>query len=128
MNKRRRLTGVVKSDKMSKTVIVEIKRTFQHPLYKKVVHDLKRIKAHDELGCMIGDHVRIVESQPISRQKHWVVESIIRREGESAMPEVNEVANVELDALNEFMASETVAETGEVVELEEEITREKGDA
>ncbi len=127
MNKRRRLTGVVKSDKMMKTVIVEIKRTFQHPLYKKVVHDLKRVKAHDELGCMVGDHVRIVESQPISRQKHWVVESILRRQGDSAIPEVNEIADVELEALNEFLESETVAGAGEVAEPEEKTT-DKGDA
>jgi len=48
MNSRRRLTGVVTSDKMMKTVIVEVTSTFRHPLYKKVVHSKKRYKAHDE--------------------------------------------------------------------------------
>ncbi len=80
MNKRRRLTGVVTSNKMTKTVVVEIGRTFQHPLYRKVVHLSKRVKAHDELGCQIGDRVQIVESRPLSRDKRWVVETIVKRE------------------------------------------------
>jgi small subunit ribosomal protein S17 len=79
MNKqRRRLVGVVTSNKMMKTSIVEITRTFRHPLYGKVIHDKKRVKAHDELGCQIGDHVQIIESRPISKEKHWVIESILR--------------------------------------------------
>ena len=80
MNDRRRITGVVTSNKMTKTVVVEIGRTFRHPLYRKVVHLSKRVKAHDELGCQIGDQVQIVESRPISRDKRWVVETIIKRE------------------------------------------------
>jgi len=80
MNNRRRLTGVVTSNKMQKTVVVEISRTYRHPLYKKVVHTRKRVMAHDELGCQLGDQVRIVESQPISRHKHWVVEAILRHD------------------------------------------------
>ncbi len=79
MNSRRRLTGVVTSDKMMKTVIVEVTSKFRHPLYKKVVHNKKHYKAHDELGCSIGDRVEIVESRPLSREKRWVVQSIIRR-------------------------------------------------
>ena len=79
MNTRRRLDGVVTSDKMTKTVVVEISRTYRHPLYEKVVHSRKRVKAHDELGSRVGDVVRIVESRPISKQKRWVVESILRR-------------------------------------------------
>lgn len=80
MNDRRRLNGVVTSNKMTKTVVVEIGRTFRHPLYRKVVHLSKRVKAHDELGCQVGDHVQIVESRPLSREKRWVVESIVKRE------------------------------------------------
>jgi small subunit ribosomal protein S17 len=80
MNQRRRITGVVTSNKMTKTVVVEITRTFQHPLYHKVVHSSKRVMAHDELGCQIGDRVQVVESRPISRDKRWVVENIIKRE------------------------------------------------
>ena len=80
MNDRRRITGVVTSNKMMKTVVVEISRTYRHPLYHKVVHSSKRVKAHDELSCQIGDQVQIVESRPLSRDKRWVVESILKHE------------------------------------------------
>ena len=83
MNGRRRMIGVVTSNKMMKTVVVEIRRTYRHPLYKKVVHSSNRVKAHDELNCKIGDQVRIVESQPLSRDKRWVVETILKREIEA---------------------------------------------
>ena len=80
MNNRRRIVGVVTSNKMTKTVVVEITRVFRHPLYRKVVHSSKRVKAHDEIGCQIGDHVQIVESRPLSRDKRWVVENVIKKE------------------------------------------------
>lgn len=80
MNTRRRLTGVVTSNKMQKTVVVEITRTYSHPLYKKVVHSSSKIKAHDTLGCQIGDQVVIVETAPISKEKAWAVESILRHQ------------------------------------------------
>lgn len=80
MNTRRRMVGVVTSDKMQKTVVVEVSRTYRHRLYKKVVHSQRRFMAHDELGCKIGDTVQIVESRPLSRHKRWVVETILRRE------------------------------------------------
>ena len=86
MNERRRLTGIVISDKMEKTVTVQISRTYRHPLYRKVVHAKNKVYAHDELGCKIGDEVRIVESQPISRNKRWVVEAILNRDEAAAAP------------------------------------------
>ncbi len=86
MNDRRRLTGVVTSNKMEKTVVVEISRTFRHQLYKKVVHTRKKVMAHDEKGCQIGDQVIIVESRPLSRRKRWVVEEILRRDIAAAEP------------------------------------------
>lgn len=79
MNKRRRLTGFVTSNKMEKTVTVEITRRYRHPLYQKVINSYRRVKAHDELECNIGDEVKIVESKPISKTKRWVVEEIIKR-------------------------------------------------
>ena len=88
MSKRRRMTGVVTSDKMQKTVVVEMTRTYRHRLYKKVVHSHRRVMAHDELGCQLGDHVRIVESQPISRRKRWVVQEILRRDVAAGEPEL----------------------------------------
>src|SRR5512134_295326 len=80
MNNRRRMTGIVTSNKMTKTVVVEISRKFRHPLFRKVVHSSRRVKAHDEIGCRIGDQVQIVESRPLSRDKRWVVESVIKKE------------------------------------------------
>jgi len=97
MNNRRRLVGVVTSNKMQKTVVVEVTRTYRHPLYLKVVHSSKHMMAHDELGCQIGDQVRIVESRPISRNKHWVVEEILRRDiraGEP-LPEIEPLPEVQ---------------------------------
>ena len=117
MNKRRRLTGVVKSNKMTKTVIVEVSRTFQHPLYHKVVRSTKAYKAHDELGCNVGDEVVIVESAPISATVRWVVEKIakieIRQEGvESTAEAIEEVV--------ELIEAEAIAE-----EIEEELEEEE---
>ena len=80
MNTRRRLKGVVVGNKMTKTVIVEVSRTFRHPLYEKVVHNSKKHVAHDELGCNVGDEVQIVESKPISKTKRFVVEKILARQ------------------------------------------------
>lgn len=80
MNQRRRITGVVTSNKMTKTVVVEITRTYRHPLYKKVVTTKKRVMAHDEHSCKIGDKVQIVESRPLSSRKRWVIEQVLERE------------------------------------------------
>ena len=78
MNTRRRLTGVVASNKMTKTVIVEVSRTYRHKLYQKVIHKTKRFQVHDEMKCQVGDEVQIVESRPISKHKRWVVEKILK--------------------------------------------------
>jgi len=138
MNKRRRLTGTVKSNKMDKTVIVEVTRTYQHPLYHKVVRSAKAYKAHDELGCNVGDKVVIVESKPISKTVNWVVEKIVRlelrQEGvESVEEAIEEVETLvaeaeeelveaveEIAALDEELVEEIVEDLGEVVEAEEE--------
>ena len=74
---RRRLVGRVTSNKMMKTVVVEVESSYRHPLYGKVVHRARRFKAHDEQNCQMGDTVRIVESRPISREKRWVVEAVL---------------------------------------------------
>jgi small subunit ribosomal protein S17 len=90
MNNRRRMTGVVTSNKMTKTVVVKITRKFRHPLYKKVVYSSMKVKAHDELGCQMGDEVQIVEARPMSREKRWAVESVIKRETRTADQGVGE--------------------------------------
>jgi len=80
---RRRLIGRVTSDKMDKTVVVEVERLHRHRLYGKVVKKTKKYMAHDEENaCRIGDLVRIVESRPLSRRKRWVVEEIVERGSE----------------------------------------------
>lgn len=83
-NNRRRLQGTVVSNKMEKTVVVEVVRTRTHPLYKKVVRLTKKHMAHDESNALqIGDVVQIVESRPLSKRKRWVVETVVER----ALPE-----------------------------------------
>lgn len=78
--RRERLVGRVISDKMDKTVVVEVERTHRHMRYEKVVRPRKRYYAHDEENaCREGDMVEIVESRPISRKKRWVVEEILDR-------------------------------------------------
>jgi small subunit ribosomal protein S17 len=77
---RKRLTGVVTSDKMDKTVVVAVTRSRRHPIYGKVVSLVKKYKAHDENNeCQVGDRVQIIESKPISRHKRWSVVSILDR-------------------------------------------------
>ena len=72
-------TGVVVSDKMTKTVVVELTRQFAHPLYGKRIQRTKSVKAHNEHGAAVGDTVRIMESRPLSKTKRWRVVEIISR-------------------------------------------------
>ncbi len=77
---RKRLTGVVTSDKMDKTIVVAVTTTKRHPRYGKVLRLVKKYKAHDEENeCRMGDRVQIIESRPISRHKRWSVVSILER-------------------------------------------------
>jgi small subunit ribosomal protein S17 len=72
-------SGVVVSDKMDKTIVVEVTRTVIHPVYKKYVRRRKRFMVHDEENrCRIGDEVMIVETRPLSRQKNWRVRKVLR--------------------------------------------------
>lgn len=77
--RKRSMVGRVVSDKMDKTVVVEVERLHRHPLYKKAMRVKKRFKAHDGTNaCQVGDMVRIKESRPLSREKRWVVEEILK--------------------------------------------------
>jgi len=77
---RKRLQGVVTSDKMDKTIVVEVTTARRHQLYGKVVRYVKKYKAHDESStCRIGDKVEIIESRPISRHKRWSVVQVLER-------------------------------------------------
>ena len=71
---KRVLQGVVVSDKNTKTVVVQVERRYTHPLLKKTVRRTKKFHAHDEHDTFkVGDIVRIEESEPISKNKRWVV-------------------------------------------------------
>ena len=71
---RRVIQGIVVSDKMDKTVIVEVKRLVMHLLYKKFIRRSKKYSAHDENNaCKVGDVVSIRECKPISKNKRWEV-------------------------------------------------------
>ena len=75
---RKRLTGVVTSDKMDKTVVVKVDRLVKHPVYNKYIKRSAKYKAHDaDNSCKIGDRVVIVESRPLSKDKCWKVRQII---------------------------------------------------
>lgn len=79
-NNRRRLQGRVISNKMDKTVVVEVERSQQHRLYRKVVRYTDKYMAHDESNALqIGDEVQIVESRPLSKRKRWAVEAVLNR-------------------------------------------------
>jgi len=64
---------------MTKTVVVKLERAMQHPLYGKTVRTTDRVKAHDELGCDVGDTVEIMETRPLSKHKHWRVTRVIEK-------------------------------------------------
>ncbi len=78
-NRRKARTGVVVSDKMTKTVVVSLTRRFADRLYGKQVTRTKRVAAHDEQGAKVGDKVRIMETRPLSKTKRWRVVQILER-------------------------------------------------
>lgn len=76
--KKREWVGRVLSNKMNKTVVVAVERSVIHPIYRKVLRRVTKMKAHDEQNvCRIGDRVRLVETRPISKEKHWRVVEVI---------------------------------------------------
>ena len=79
-NLRKERVGLVVSDKMDKTVVVEITDKSKHPLYKKTITKTKRIKAHDENNdCGVGDKVLVVETRKLSKDKNWRVAEIVEK-------------------------------------------------
>ena len=98
---RRVLEGTVVSDKMERTVIVTVRSSGRHRLYKKIVRRVKRFMAHDdEFDAHMGDVVRIVESPPKSRKKRWQVVEVLFR---ADLPEVA-AESIDLDLLGEVKA------------------------
>jgi small subunit ribosomal protein S17 len=84
LEKRKMVVGTVVSDKMNKTIVVKVDRKVREPLYPKYVTRSERYKAHDEKNeAKMGDRVALVASRPISRDKRWVLQSILRRAGQT---------------------------------------------
>jgi len=78
--KRRYWFGNVVSDKMDKTVVVAVDRFVRHPMYHKVIRRVTRLKAHDEQNaCKVGDRVKLIQTRPISKEKHWRVVQVMER-------------------------------------------------
>ena len=79
MGKKRLRSGRVVSNKMNKTVVVSVETWVRHPLYKKLVRQQRTHKAHDEANaCQIGDLVKVAETRPLSKEKHWRVVEIMK--------------------------------------------------
>jgi small subunit ribosomal protein S17 len=79
-NLRKTRVGSIVSDKMDKTVVVAIVDSVKHPLYKKIIKRTIKLKAHDEANqCGVGDKVEVMETRPISKDKHWRVTRIIEK-------------------------------------------------
>ena len=77
---RKTRTGVVVSDKMDKTIVVEIRTRVKHPLYGKIMNRTTRLKAHDEENaCGVGDRVMVMETRPLSKDKRWRLTQIIEK-------------------------------------------------
>jgi len=78
--KRKEREGEVIANKMAKTIIVRVERRFPHAKFKKVVTGYKKLYAHDEKGeAKVGDRVRLVETRPISKTKHWRLVEVVER-------------------------------------------------
>ena len=74
------LTGTVVSDKMEKTIVVQVIRRYRHPRYRKYVNERIRYKAHDERNeASLGDTVRIISSRPVSREKRWRLQAVVEK-------------------------------------------------
>ncbi len=79
-NLRKTRVGTVVSNKMDKTIVVAVKDSVQHPLYKKILKRTVKFKAHDENNeCGVGDRVMIMETRPLSKDKRWRMVKIIEK-------------------------------------------------
>ena len=79
-NLRKQREGIVTSNKMDKTITVEVQRRVKHPIYGKFVKQTSKLTAHDEQNqCDIGDLVRVMETRPISKNKRWRLTEIVEK-------------------------------------------------
>jgi small subunit ribosomal protein S17 len=142
--KRKVRMGQVVSNRMDKTVVVEVSGPKRHPLYKKIIRRVVRYKVHDEKNeCQVGDKVKIVETRPLSREKRWRVaeivakgevvevspEEITREDLEKVIPEKKKEAEAEVKAeAAEEPKEETKAEAKETKEETKAEVEEKAEA
>jgi small subunit ribosomal protein S17 len=77
--KRKTTVGVVTSDKMQKSVVVEVTRLVKHPLYGKYMRRRTKLMAHNEVGARTGDRVEMVETRPLSKRKSWRVLRVVEK-------------------------------------------------
>ena len=76
----RSLTGEVVSNRSDKTIAVLVERKVRHPIYKKYIKKSTKVQAHDEKNeCNIGDTVRVIESKPFSKTKHWALAEVLEK-------------------------------------------------
>ena len=116
-NKRRRLQGVVISDKMDKTVTVSVETVKRHPLYGKVIREFKKYLAHDESNEIVeGSVVQIVESRPISKRKRWAVELVVDA------PTAAEAEAADAEEELESAVEEVIATGTEDADTEDEVS------
>ncbi|MFH1675321.1 MAG: 30S ribosomal protein S17 [Pseudomonadota bacterium] len=77
---RKKRVGIVLSNKMDKTTVIQVDRLVKHPLYKKYIRRRVKYACHDELNqCQIGDKVAIIETRPLSKMKRWRVSKIVEK-------------------------------------------------
>ncbi len=86
--KRKTKIGVVVSNKMQKTVVVNVKTSTRHPRYHKIIRKITRYKAHDESSCQIGDLVKLEETRPLSKDKCW---KVIEKVSQTNLPKTKPV-------------------------------------
>ena len=123
--RRKTKVGVVVSAKMAKTIVVEVGRFREHPLYKKMIRLRKRFAAHDEAGeAKAGDLVRIQESRPFSATKRWRLVEVISRAGEAgaAAPRVADISKAleEQEGVTDILTPERAGDEQETEEKAEE--------
>lgn len=91
VDRRKERVGVVTSDKMQKTIVVQVKRKAPHPLYGKVIEKANKFKAHDEKNeAKIGDRVRIAETRPLSKDKRWRLVEILSKGHQNSSSDIKE--------------------------------------
>jgi len=130
---RRRVVGVVVSDRMDKSVVVEVKRLVKHPLYKKYIRRRTRLMAHDEENAAgVGDRVELMETRPLSKRKSWRVVRILEKAPvltkvraleptlEEPTPEETETAPAEAQSPEPEAKTESATDETEVSQEQEE--------